>query len=181
MPVSSKAQFVGHCRIVHALRRDDAANAQRHQGEGALTSLWLAEVGFEDIGELLQNLAISPFYRVSAAHDIRWERDQGAAGLSVGKMVVRKIRVNNALATWFSCNPWMGRLALPRLRRVSAEELSNGLGIKLILILEVAIEPTSCQSSGLHDFVDGDFGKSLPVEQPPRALENLMPCVTLVL
>jgi hypothetical protein len=71
MPASSAAQFGGHRRIIHAFCCDDAANAESDNGERTLTPLRFAEVGLEDVDELLQNLPISLFYRVAAAHDIR--------------------------------------------------------------------------------------------------------------
>ena len=97
MPVSSAAQFGGHCRIIHAFCCDHAADAESDNGEGTFTSLRFAEVGLEDIDELLENLAIGSFYRVTAAHDIRWQRDQRAASLAIVEVIAREVGIDD---TW---------------------------------------------------------------------------------
>jgi len=75
----------------------------------------------------------------------------------------------------------LGQLALPGLRRVGAQEPSHGLGVELILMLEMAAETASRQAGILHHLVDGDLRKSVPVEEAPRAFQNLLACRALVL
>src|SRR4029453_96368 len=98
-----------------------------------------------------------------AAHDIRWQRDQGATRLAVVEMVSGKVGVNDALAARLACHPF-GRFGLPGFGRVGAKESTDSLGIEFILVPEMPVEALARQTGILHDFVDRDLGESPFVE-----------------
>src|SRR4029450_7775823 len=75
----------------------------------------------------------------------------------------------------------MGWLGLPRLGRVGAKEPADSLGIELVLVPKMTVEPSSRQTGVLHYFVDRDLGESLFVEEAPRAFEDFLVRVALML
>src|SRR5262249_27285381 len=170
----------GELRIVDAFRGHDAANTERGQRQCALTPQRLIEVFEEDVDQLLQDLTISALDRIAAAHDIRWQSDQRATGFVVVEVVLRKIGVNNTLAARLASRSLPGSRS-PRFGRIVTKEPANGLGIELVLVAEVPIKPSVREASVLHDFVDGDIGKPLLVEQAPRAFEDFLVRIVLVL
>jgi hypothetical protein len=93
-------------------------------------------------------------------------------------VVSGEVGVDDALAA----RPrWMGWVGLPRLGCIGAKEPADSLGVELVLIPEMPIEPSSRQTRILHDFVDRDLEKSLFVEESPRAFEDSRACVAFML
>ena len=175
------AQIVGQGRIVYAFGRHDAADAQGGKRKCALAPLRLVQVVQKDLDQFFQYLSIRCFHSVAATHDIRWQRDQRAARLAVVEVVSGEVGVNDALAAWLARYPWMGWLGLPRFGRIGAKEPTDGLGIELVLVPEMTIEPSSRQTGVLHDFVDRDLGEPLFIEKAPRAFKDFLARVALML
>src|SRR5262245_12327249 len=166
LPARGAAQIVGQGRIVYAFGRHDAADAQGGKRKCALAPLRLVQLVQKDLDQFFQYLAIRPFHCVAATHDIRWQRDQRAACLAVVEVVSREVGVNDTLTAWLARHRLMGWLGLPRLWCIGAKEAADSLGIELVLVAEMTIETPSRQTGVLHDFVDGNLGKSLFVEEP---------------
>src|SRR5262245_62189149 len=56
-------------------------------------------------------------------------------------------------------------VGLPRLGCIGAKEPADSLSIELVLVAEMTIETPSRQTGILHDFVDGDLGEPVFVEE----------------
>src|SRR5262245_23560926 len=139
------------------------------------------EIVEEDVDQLLQDLTISALDRIAAAHDIRRQSDQRATSFVVVEVVLRKIGVNNTLAARLAPRFLLKRSRSPGFGRSVTKEPANSLGIELVLVAEVPIKPPVREASVLHDFLNGDVGKSLFVEQAPRAFEDFLVRIVLVL
>ena len=144
LPVRGTAQVVGQDRIVHAFGRYNAADAEGGQRKCAFVPLRLIQIVQKDLNQFLQYLSIRCFHCVAATHDVRWQRDQRATRLTVVEVVSGEVGVNDALAA----RPrWMGWVGLPRLGCIGAKEPADSLGVELVLVPEMPIEPSSRQTS----------------------------------
>ena len=70
--------------------------------------LRLIQIVQENIDQLFQHLAIRCLHGIAAAHDIRWQSDQGATRLAVVEVVSGEIGVNDALRSWLARHPFDG-------------------------------------------------------------------------
>ncbi len=139
LPIRSTTQIVSQGWIVYAFGRHDAADAQSGKCKCALASLRFVQIVEKDLDQFFQYLSIRSFHCVAATHDIRWQRDQRAAGLAVVEVVSGEVCVNDALAAWLARHRSMGWFGLPRLGCLGAKEPANSLGIELLLIRKMAI------------------------------------------
>jgi hypothetical protein len=69
---------------------------------------------------------------------------------------------------------------LPRLWCISAKEPADSLGVELVFVPEMTVEPASRQTSVLHYFIDRDLGKSLFVEESSCAFDDFLARVALM-
>jgi hypothetical protein len=181
LPVRRTVQIVGQGRVIYAFRRHDAADAQGGKRKCALPPLRLVQVIQKHLDQFLQYLLIRPFHCVAAPHDVRWQGDQRAARLVVVEVVSREVGINDPLAARLTLQPWMRWLRLPRLGCIGAKEPADSLGIEFVLVPEMTLEPSSRQTGVLHDFIDRDLGKPLFVEEAPRAFQDSLARVALML
>ncbi len=64
--------------------------------------------------------------------------------------------------------------ALPALRPINAQKLSDRMRVKLFLGVEVFIEAAASQASVPHDLVDRDLSETLAIKEPARAVNDAL-------
>src|SRR5215468_1368506 len=134
----------------------------------------------EDLDHLLHDLLVGGLDRLPAALDVGGRPKQRTAAVVIVEVLAREIGVHDALSAGLRDRP---RLAsgLPGRGRLRAQELPDGGYVELILAGEVPIKATMGQAGVIHDLLDGHAGIALAVEEPPRAFEDLLTCVALLL
>jgi hypothetical protein len=170
MPVRCAQQIPSQGRIRDASSRHHPANAENNQRQRTFAPLRSVEIGMQNLQQLFQHVLIRRTHAARAARHIGGQPDQGAAMFPVIEVSAREVSIDDSL------RPSQGRCTsgpvLPRLCRIGAEEPSDGLGVKLLLRIEVPIEPAMRQPRAFHDFADRHLLESLAVEQPAGAFED---------
>src|SRR5262245_16904273 len=93
-------------------------------------------------------------------------------------MVAREVGVDDALRARLVS---VAARSSPRFGRLLAQEPSHSLAIEFILAPEMSVEAAGGEPGIVHDLADRDVGKSLAVEQAPRALKDSLAGLLLVL
>src|SRR5262249_19659625 len=134
----------------------------------------------EDLDHLLHDLLVGGLDRLPAAVDVGARPKQRAAAVVIVEVLAREIGVDDALSVGLRDR---SRRAppLPSRGRLLAQELPDGRRVELILGAEMPIEAAGGEAGLAHDLLDGRAGIAFAVEEPPRAFEDFLAWVALLL